>query len=297
MRKRAEAATRRKNGPTRLVGSITRKSSPPAAAAPSSRHPAASAATTALPLSSTATETLIELVSRSFASVDGYELASAEKAAQRRAGIFIDGIQYGEIDVTSFSHVLRWMNPQPGENFYDLGSGTGKAVITAAALYPLGSATGIEIQPALHQAALRAKANLEANLCCGSIATSTATSTATSIASRPHPSRRRQHSKRSEANREGSVSQAHVALRTPIDAVRFECADALEGSWVDDADLVFCTTTCFTEDMCEKLAAVAARLRCGARPVVALRRARPCHALGDARGHFARRARGGARGG
>lgn len=97
------------------------------------------------------------------------------------------------------------MKPRPGECFYDLGSGTGKAVLTAAALYPLGAAKGIEIQPSLHDAALRTKAKLES-----------------------------------------CATQARIALRTPMAAVQFECGDALEGSWVEDADLVFCTTTCLS---------------------------------------------------
>ena len=54
------------------------------------------------------------------------------------------------------------MTPTAGEVFYDLGSGTGKAVLTAAALHPLAAACGIEIQPRLHEAALAAQRAFEA---------------------------------------------------------------------------------------------------------------------------------------
>lgn len=49
---------------------------------------------------------LVDLVISSFADVDGYKLASAEKLAQRQAGVFIDGIQYGEIDIRAFAKVV-----------------------------------------------------------------------------------------------------------------------------------------------------------------------------------------------
>ncbi len=45
--------------------------------------------------------------------------------------------QYGEIGAKGFAEVLHLVEPQEGEVFVDLGSGTGKAVMLAAALYPL----------------------------------------------------------------------------------------------------------------------------------------------------------------
>lgn len=82
-----------------------------------------------------------------FAAVDGYALAREEKAAQRAAGIFRDGIQYGEVSAASFARCLEWVQPIAGEIFFDLGSGTGKAVLTAAALHPLAAATHVETKP------------------------------------------------------------------------------------------------------------------------------------------------------
>ena len=82
--------------------------------------------------------------------------------SQRAAGVFRDGIQYGEVSAASFARCLEWVTPVAGEVFYDLGSGTGKAVLTAAALHPLAATCGIEIQPRLHEAALAARRAFEA---------------------------------------------------------------------------------------------------------------------------------------
>lgn len=50
--------------------------------------------------------------------------------------------------------LLRAAAPQDGEIFVDLGSGVGKAVFAAGALYPrLKKAVGVEYLPGLHQKA------------------------------------------------------------------------------------------------------------------------------------------------
>lgn len=120
------------------------------------------------------------------------------------------------------------MAPQAGGAFVDLGSGTGKAVLTAAALYPLASARGIEIQPRLHDAALRACARLLATPSTG-------------------------------------CQAACPTLRVPHDEVRFELGDALSSAWYEGVSLVFCTPTCFSPEMLAALRAGVAQLRPGAR--------------------------------
>lgn len=42
---------------------------------------------------------------------------------------------YGEVDFRSFSQVLRLAQPLPGSTFYDLGSGTGRAVFAVLSLF------------------------------------------------------------------------------------------------------------------------------------------------------------------
>ena len=58
---------------------------------------------------------------------------------------------YGEIDFLSFHNILENAQPQLGEVFYDLGSGTGKAVFAAALFFDLSKACGIELLPPLYE--------------------------------------------------------------------------------------------------------------------------------------------------
>ena len=160
----------------------------------------------------------LAIVTSAYVAIDGYDIARTAKRQQREAGIYIDGIQYGEVNPEAFATALSWCAPRAGETFVDLGSGSGKAVLTAALLHPLASATGIEILEPLHKAALRAH--------------------------------------------EAVLAADARALRTP--EVRFECGDALSHPWTD-CDLVFVSLTCFTDEMVERVAADAQRLRSGSR--------------------------------
>lgn len=51
---------------------------------------------------------------------------------------------YGEVTFYSFVNLLEIVQPKPGEVFYDLGSGAGKAVFIAGLVFDLGKACGIE---------------------------------------------------------------------------------------------------------------------------------------------------------
>jgi hypothetical protein len=62
---------------------------------------------------------------------------------------------YGEVASDGFAEILALAEPQPGEAFIDLGSGSGKAVVLAAALYPFSKAVGVEFVRALHLASSR----------------------------------------------------------------------------------------------------------------------------------------------
>ena len=58
---------------------------------------------------------------------------------------------YGEISFLSFSDILSVVSPRPGEVFYDLGSGGGKAVFAAALLGNFSKVVGVELLPSLYQ--------------------------------------------------------------------------------------------------------------------------------------------------
>lgn len=69
---------------------------------------------------------------------------------------------YGEIDFLAFYSILEKVTPQPSDVFYDLGSGTGKAVFAAAFFFDIAHSRGIELVPNLSE---KAKKNLHESKC------------------------------------------------------------------------------------------------------------------------------------
>ncbi|KTD58199.1 hypothetical protein Lsai_0806 [Legionella sainthelensi] len=57
---------------------------------------------------------------------------------------------YGEIEFFSFIALLSLINPNENTVFYDLGSGTGKAVIACGMVFPVKKSIGIELFPELY---------------------------------------------------------------------------------------------------------------------------------------------------
>jgi SAM-dependent methyltransferase len=98
--------------------------------------------------SSTSTATLLEQL---FAGTEGYALSSQGRS---RLGCDADpAFTYGEVSLDAMRQMLDSVEPQAGEVFYDLGSGTGKGVIYASLLYAFARATGIELLEELYNAA------------------------------------------------------------------------------------------------------------------------------------------------
>lgn len=83
-----------------------------------------------------------------YQAVDGYVLS--KKARQHR-----DAIEYlyGEIDFFSFIALIDSTKPSKEMVFYDLGSGTGKAVLACAMVFDVKKCVGIELFEILHKAA------------------------------------------------------------------------------------------------------------------------------------------------
>lgn len=69
---------------------------------------------------------------------------------------------YGEIDFLAFFSILEKVKPQPSDIFYDLGSGTGKAVFAAAFFFDIARSCGIELVPILSE---KANKNLHESKC------------------------------------------------------------------------------------------------------------------------------------
>lgn len=77
------------------------------------------------------------------------------KRDRKRLKLDSDAFIYGEIQFLSFFTLLDRVHPQPNEIFYDLGSGTGKAVLAAVLFFDIAKAYGIELLPSLSRVANR----------------------------------------------------------------------------------------------------------------------------------------------
>ena len=75
-----------------------------------------------------------------YSEIDGYEVSRTARVKLP----FITSDVYGEIDFDNFYDILSQAKPQPGEVFYDLGSGSGKAVVLAALAFPFSRCVGVE---------------------------------------------------------------------------------------------------------------------------------------------------------
>jgi hypothetical protein len=98
---------------------------------------------------------------RLYAGVEGYPLSHRER---NRLGTNDRSLTYGEVTAAGFLDVLAKTAPAPGETFYDLGSGTGRAVILAALAHPFGRLVGIELLETLHHAAVEVRGRFDSEV-------------------------------------------------------------------------------------------------------------------------------------
>mmetsp|Transcript_59098 Transcript_59098/g.136349 ORF Transcript_59098/g.136349 Transcript_59098/m.136349 type:complete len:315 (-) Transcript_59098:8-952(-) len=66
----------------------------------------------------------------------------------------------GDARLAGIAAVFEEVQPKEGETFLDCGSGVGKAVLAFALLYPTCQCAGVELRPALHEAAVHASSAL-----------------------------------------------------------------------------------------------------------------------------------------
>lgn len=86
-----------------------------------------------------------------YTNVNATRVSHAERD---RLGIKEASFVYGEITAEGFSAMLKVVAPQPCDIFYDLGSGSGKAVLCAALLYDWKKCVGVELLPGLYELSL-----------------------------------------------------------------------------------------------------------------------------------------------
>ncbi|CAI5742285.1 unnamed protein product [Peronospora destructor] len=85
------------------------------------------------------------------------------KSSYVRDGLCSNAQFIGEIQFFPFADIIHWVAPSLPEfaTFYDLGSGTGKAVIAASLVHPFEQAIGIELLEPLVHCAEKRKVALE----------------------------------------------------------------------------------------------------------------------------------------
>ncbi|WP_065240049.1 MULTISPECIES: methyltransferase domain-containing protein [Legionella] len=83
-----------------------------------------------------------------YADMNGFALS-------KEARLDSDALEYvyGEIEFESFIALLSLCHPDSSTVFYDLGSGTGKAVLACAMVFNVKKSCGIELFASLHQSA------------------------------------------------------------------------------------------------------------------------------------------------
>ncbi len=87
--------------------------------------------------------------------VNGYRLSKQARTLQDAPEY-----TYGEIEFESFLALLSLIKPTEETTFYDLGCGTGKAVIAASMVYDLKKAVGVELFEGLYLKAVQQQKKL-----------------------------------------------------------------------------------------------------------------------------------------
>lgn len=91
-----------------------------------------------------------------FQNIDGFKLSLLARTKQ-------DAFEYtyGEIEFIPFVALISLTKPTSNTCFYDLGSGTGKAVIACALVFDMQQYCGIELFKELHEASVSRKESLQ----------------------------------------------------------------------------------------------------------------------------------------
>lgn len=90
----------------------------------------------------------LKILDKLYKDVNGTEISLKER---QRLNTINPSFTYGEATFPSIAMSLAIAEPKPGEVFYDLGAGAGKAVFCAALLNDWKKCCGIEYLPALHE--------------------------------------------------------------------------------------------------------------------------------------------------
>lgn len=96
----------------------------------------------------------IKLFNTIYKEIDGFNIS---KETREELNILSDSsLTYGEVDFISFKEIIDLAKPRQNDRFYDLGSGTGKAVIIAAMCFDFSACKGIELLQPLYKLSCQA---------------------------------------------------------------------------------------------------------------------------------------------
>ena len=85
-----------------------------------------------------------QVYSKALEGIDAYNTSLKERMT--RNILTQKEFNYGEVYFSYFIPILDFVEPKPGEIFYDLGCGTGKPLLIAALAFPwLAECKGIEL--------------------------------------------------------------------------------------------------------------------------------------------------------
>lgn len=138
---------------------------------------------------------------------------------------------YGEVNFLSFHHIIEKAKPQPQDIFYDLGSGTGKAVFTAAFFFDFSKSFGVELLPPLYT-----KSNQTLN--------------------------------KATLMFENFTSDAETRYFKKVATIQFINDSFLDYDF-SDASIIYVAATCFSEPIWKSLVNKMANLKPGSRIIVA----------------------------
>jgi len=154
------------------------------------------------------------------------------KSERNTKNLTSSSLTYGEIDFASIAEVFRFINIEYGlfQNkggvFYDLGSGTGKGVLTACLLHEFDKCVGIELLEGLYETSLHLKEIYDNEF----------------------------------SNVMNDNHQLFPFTRKP--EIILKSGDILEIDW-SDGDLVLANSTCFSQKLMEDIAVRSKYLKVG----------------------------------
>lgn len=93
--------------------------------------------------------------------IDGY---SVSRAARNKHTENTEDLLYGEITFDCWQKIIAKADPKKDGVFFDLGSGTGKAVILSHLAYDFKKIVGVELLQGLHDKACEIKENFDTTI-------------------------------------------------------------------------------------------------------------------------------------